>query len=149
MSGLPPDAQVIVWTNFASTYDSISKVLDKLEITHGRIVGGQTNNARVKVMDDFAQGTIRCVLANQKAGGTGINLTQASYSIYYSRSYALGEDLQSQARNYRGGSNIHQKVTRIDLVTPDSIDTTILGALSSKLELAEMVLKVKEGLSAH
>ena len=147
LSGLPPNSQLIVWTNFASTYDSISKVLDKLEITHGRIVGGQTNNARVQVMDDFAQGTIRCVLANQKAGGTGINLTQASYSIYYSRSYALGEDLQSQARNYRGGSNIHEKVTRIDLVTPNSIDTTILGALSSKLNLAELVLRVKEGLN--
>jgi SNF2 family DNA or RNA helicase len=82
----------------------------------------------------------RIMIANQGAGGVGCNLTAASHSIYYSRNFSLEHDLQSEARNYRGGSEIHTKITRIDLVAPDTIDATVLKALADKVNVADAIL---------
>jgi len=49
--------------------------------------------------------------------------------------------LQSEARNHRGGSEVHDKVTRIDLVTPGSVDELILEALEKKQNIAENILE--------
>jgi len=49
-------------------------------------------------------------------------------SIFYSRNFSLEYDIQAEARNYRGGSERHTKVTRYDLVTPGTIDEQVLKA---------------------
>jgi Superfamily II DNA/RNA helicases, SNF2 family len=80
----------------------------------------------------FQAGEVRAIIAHPKAGGVGVNLTAASYSIHYSRSYSLTDDLQSEARNYRGGSERHKRITRIDIIAEDTIDEDISAALKSK-----------------
>ena len=86
------------------------------------------------------------MIANQGAGGIGINMTEASYSIFFSRNFSLEHDLQAEARNYRGGSEMHQKVTRIDLVSPGTIDELISEALANKQNMAEKILDWKDKL---
>ena len=109
---------------------------------------GRQNQAQKQLAIDSFQNDkeTRVIIANQAAGGTGVNLTAASYSVYYTRNFSLEHDIQSQARNYRGGSDIHEKVTRIDLVTPESIDEHILDALAKKEDMAEQILKIGEKL---
>jgi SNF2 family DNA or RNA helicase len=80
------------------------------------------------------------MIANQKAGGVGINLVEASYSIYYSKSFSLEDDLQSEARNYRGGSQMHHRVTRIDLVARGTIDELITSSLANKQDVSQTIL---------
>ena len=75
------------------------------------------------------------------SGGIGINLVAASYAIFYSRSFSLEHDLQAEARNYRGGSERHTKITRIDIVARDTIDEHIQKALSDKQNISETLLK--------
>jgi len=60
--------------------------------------------------------------------------------VYYSRGYNLEHDIQSEARNYRGGSEVHKKVTRIDIVAPGTIDEIVLEALANKISNAEKIL---------
>ena len=92
-------------------------------------------------MDRFRKDdSCRVMIANQGAGGAGINLVEASYSIYYSKGFSLEHDLQSEARNHRGGSEIHDKITRIDLVCPNTIDESINEALSNKQHVADRIL---------
>ena len=65
-------------------------------------------------------------------------MTAANTVIYYSNSYDLEIRLQSEDRAHRiGQKNI---VTYIDLVSPDTIDEKVLGALRQKINLAEQVL---------
>jgi SNF2 family DNA or RNA helicase len=73
--------------------------------------------------------------------GVGINLVAASYCIYYSRNFSLEADIQSEARNYRGGSEIHDKITRIDIIAKDTLDELILQALENKMKISEELLK--------
>lgn len=74
------------------------------------------------------------------SGGIGINMVIASYSIFYSRNFSLEQDLQAEARNHRGGSEIHAKVTRINLIAKGTIDEIVADALKNKVQIGENIL---------
>lgn len=135
---------VIVWACFRKNYEDISKVCEKLKLSYGYLVGGQTPSHRDQTIQDFRDGKINVLIANQGAGGVGVNLIEAPNAIYYSRDFSLEKDIQSEARNYRGGSEIHQKVTRYDLVSRGTIDQDILKALRSKKDVLEYLLQGKK-----
>ena len=78
-----------------------------------------------------------------------MNLTAASYSIHYTRSFSLVDDLQCEARNYRGGSERHESITRIDIVTPDTIDEEIITALREKKTVQDFIMSIKERNGTH
>lgn len=139
---ISPNHKSIVWSCFKSNYKQIMSVCDELGIGYAQIFGGQTDKQREDDIERFRNDpNCRVMIANQKAGGVGLNLIEASYSIYYTRSYSLEDDLQSEARNYRGGSQVHEKVTRIDLVCSGSVDQLIMNALEKKQDLAQNILE--------
>ena len=81
---------------------------------------------------------LRFFVGQPKTGGYGITLTAANTVIYYSNSYDLEIRLQSEDRAHRIGQT--NKVTYIDLVSPNTIDEKILTALRSKIDIAGEVL---------
>jgi SNF2 family DNA or RNA helicase len=106
-----------------------------------------TDKARQEAIDSFQNDpSVRVMIANPAAGGVGVTLTAASYMIYYSRDFSLENDLQSEARCHRGGSEAHEKITRIDIVAPGTIDEVILEALERKENLATKILAIREKL---
>jgi SNF2 family DNA or RNA helicase len=145
LESIGKEHKVIIWSNWRSTYDRIAEVCDSLKLEHVRIVGNQTAIHRQAAIDAFNRDPkVRVCIANQAAGGVGIGLQAASYAVYFSKSYNLEHDLQSEARNYRGGSEIHAKVTRIDLITEDTIEEDIDDALSGKKSLQELLLNFRQ-----
>jgi len=138
---ITPENKVIVWCIFKQNYKDISKLCETLKIPYVMLNGSMSAEEKKIAIDQF-QGdpTIKIMVANQQAGGTGVNLQQASYSIYYSRNFSLAHDLQSEARCYRGGSEIHEKITRINLVAEDTIDQLVSEALERKENLSKKIL---------
>lgn len=140
-----PNEKLIIWSTFKQNHADITGVLKELKIPYSELVGGMTDKSRTEGVDAFQTDPKRRVMvANQQAGGVGVTLTAASTMIYYSRTYSLEADLQSEARAHRGGSEIHEKITRIDLVAPATIDEVVMEALFRKMTLAELILKLKE-----
>lgn len=138
--------KVIVWTHFRPTYGMIEEVCRKLELPYVKLTGEESRKQkdinRQKFIDDDK---IRVAIASQQAAGTGTDgLQVSSYAIYYSKTYNLVHDTQSQDRIYRGGSEQHEKVTRIDIVARNTTDEKINEALRSKLEEGELLLKLRE-----
>ena len=88
--------------------------------------------------------TVTVCIANQQAGGVGVGLQAASYMIYYSKDYRLESDIQSEARAHRGGSEIHECITRIDLLTKGTIEEDIHQALREKGKLGDIIRGVKD-----
>lgn len=132
----------IVWTIFKPTYGDIEKVCSDLDIECTLLTGEQSLKEKEANMQRFREDPgCRVLISNPAAGGTGVNLIEASYSIYYSRGFNLAHYLQSQARNYRGGSEMHKKITQINIVTPNTIDERIMSALKNKQDLGDMILK--------
>ena len=142
---LHTEHKVIVWASFINNYRAIEKVCNELGLRYCKIVGGMSDNERQLGMEQFQRdNSVRVCIANRGAGGEGINLTAADYSIVYSRNFSLKEELQSEARNHRGGSEIHEKIVKIDLVSPGTIDELVLDALRKKEEVSNLILDWKE-----
>lgn len=145
LSDIAPDHKVIVWASFRHSYDDLLRVCADLGLGTACLYGGMTDKARQEGIDSFQTDTkTRVMIANPAAGGVGVTLTAASYMIYYSRNFSLEQDLQSEARCHRGGSEVFERITRIDIVAPGTIDEVILEALARKENMATQVLKLRE-----
>lgn len=142
LEDLAPNHKVLVWAVFKDNYADIRHVCDDLGVgyteLHGEIKDKQSN------VEKFSTDPkCRVLIGHPGSGGIGVNLVAASYSIFYSRSFSLEFDIQAEARNYRGGSEQHKSITRIDLVTPGTIDELVLKALASKQAISNSILKEK------
>lgn len=142
LEDLAPNHKVIVWACFKENYAMIREVCESLELgyieLHGEISQKKRDESIVQFREDEK---IRVVIGNQGAAGIGINLVEASYMVYFSRNFSLEQDIQSEARSYRSGSEIHSKVTRIDIVCENTIDDEVLEALANKQAIGEQVLR--------
>lgn len=138
---ITPDHKVIVWCSFKQNYKMIASVCEKLKLKYVMLTGQQSVSEKQESIEQF-QGCkdVKVMIANRRAGGTGVTLTAASYSIIYSRDVSLGNEIQAEARNYRKGSEVHEKVTKIDLVTPDTVEEKVLQALGSKKKIADYII---------
>jgi SNF2 family DNA or RNA helicase len=147
LTDLTPNHKVIIWSEFKENQKMIAELCDSLEIQYREIHGDVPMNHRYNAMEEFRKDPgVRVMIANQGAAGVGVNLVEASYSIYYSKGFKLEHDLQSEARNFRGGSEMHEKVTRIDIVARGTIDELVLEALHNKQEISERILSWKREL---
>lgn len=139
---ITPAHKVLVWSVWQENYKQIGELLTSMKLKYVEVHGGISNKGKSEAVAQFNTdpGT-RVFLGNPGAGGIGINLVSASYSIFYSRTTSLEQSLQAEARNYRHGSGIHEKITRIDLVAKGTIDEVIMDALTRKEEVSFKILK--------
>lgn len=134
------EEKVIIWAVWKENYRVLAQVLDALKLSYAFLTGEQNAREKEFAVDRFTKGDTQILIANPAAGGTGVNLIEAPVAIWFSRNFSLTDRLQAQARNYRGGSEMHTKVTQYDLVCADTIDTHVLGALNNKQNVAERIL---------
>lgn len=141
-----PKEKIIVWSCFVPTYAAIASLCTELKLAHVFLTGGQKPKERQAAIDAFNQDPkVRVMIGNQ-AAGIGIGLQAASVMVYYAKSYNLEHDLQSEARAWRGGSEIHERILRIDLVTRGTVEERITDALAKKVSLSELILGLKSDI---
>lgn len=140
LEDIAPYHKVIVWAVFKANYDDIKEVCADLGLGFSELTG-QTKDKQYMIDLFENDKNIRVLIGNPSSGGIGVNLTAASYMIYYSRGFSLEHDIQSEARNYRGGSERHESITRIDLVCKGTIDELVMQALSEKQQLSDKILR--------
>lgn len=134
--------KAIIWASY--THD-IQQIADALRDRFGpeavaTYYGATPQDERQEIVERFQQkdGPLRFFVGQPRTGGYGITLTAANTVVYYSNSYDLEIRLQSEDRAHRIGQD--NKVTYIDLVSPNTIDEKILKALRGKIDLAGKVL---------
>lgn len=138
---LTPNYKVIIWCSFKNNYKVLGELCDKMGIKHVFLTGEQSAKEKEEAARLFQEdGFVRVIIANRRAGGIGINLTAAAYSIIFSRNFSLGEEKQSEARNHRGGSEIHSRIVKIDLVAKGTIDEPVLKALENKQQISDLIM---------
>lgn len=131
----------IIWCNYRHNYLMLARVCEKLKIPHVFITGDQsTNEKRESELAFQKDPKTMVIISNPSAGGSGVNLTAASHSIIYSRGFSLAHALQSEARNHRSGSEIHEKIIKIDLAIKDSLDGQVMEALNNKHQISKDIL---------
>jgi SNF2 family DNA or RNA helicase len=73
-----------------------------------------------------------------KAGGVGVDLTRARYSIFYSTGFSLGDYDQAKARTHRPGQT--RPVMHIHLVARGTVDVRVRRALEKRAQIVESIL---------
>ena len=153
LSDLAPHHKVIVWAVWKENYAQIKALCRELGFRFVEVTGDTPAGKRFENVDRFNNDPdVRVFIGHPGSGGIGINLVASDIAIFYSRTFSLEHSLQAEARNYRGGSEIHQSVTRYDLVCSETIDEAVQKRLEQKLEIGHSVLKelaaeMKSGLS--
>jgi SNF2 family DNA or RNA helicase len=140
----------IIWTVFRPTYQKISEELTKRGITHTFLTGEQTTDAQKQANKQrFTHGDAQILIANPAAAGEGIDGLQiAQYAHFYMRGWSLLHYLQALARNYRGGSEQHDKVIHYHYYVKGTLDEVLAHALIYKENVQEKVLEwAKTGIS--
>ena len=138
------DDKVIIWCSYRQNYGDISRFLIDRKIKFVMITGEQDSKEKTEAADSFqTDPTVKVMLANRKAAGIGINLTAAPYSVVFSRNFSLEEEIQAQGRNYRNGSQIHEKITEINLVMEETIEERVIEALQNKQNISDIILDFK------
>lgn len=131
------DKPVVIWTRFKYDVFTISKELEKRNITYITYIGGMNEKQREESEAKFLRGDVRVFLSIPSAGGFGMNLQRASYAIYYCNDYSLQNRLQSEDRVHRMGQK--SNVNIIDLCCKGTIDYEVLDVLTKKKEIADIV----------
>lgn len=139
--------KLILWTCWRDTYVPLYQAATYFELNPVMLTGDQDAKEKTQAVNRFSDDpTCRVIIANQAAAGLGVNLQAASYAIYFAKSFNLEHDLQSEARCHRAGSERHQKITRIDLITSGTIEEDITHALRHKLSAAELLYSLNKRL---
>ena len=131
---------VVVWACFKHNYQMISKVCRSLGKRYAFLTGEQNQKEKDETMNLWDQGELDVLIANQGAGGIGINLSRASNAIYFSYNFNFEHDEQSEARIYSTESNKFNKITRYNLVSEGTIDEVVLKSLRMKSLTLDTVL---------
>jgi SNF2 family DNA or RNA helicase len=135
--------KILVFSQFVSMLDLIRVELDKLQISHEYLTG-QTKDREEKVHSFQNDSEIRVFLISLKAGGTGLNLTEADYVYLIDPWWNPAVENQAIDRCYRIGQK--KNVVAVRLISPDTIEEKIMKMQENKRELAENIVKTDSNI---
>lgn len=138
-----PFHKVLVFSQFVSMLDLVKAELTQRNISFSYLTG-QTKN-RSAVVDHFQHHPeIRVFLISLKAGGVGLNLTQADYVYLIDPWWNPAVENQAIDRAYRIGQ--HKNVMAVRLICPDTIEEKIMMMQESKRDVASGLIKTEESI---
>jgi SNF2 family DNA or RNA helicase len=133
-----PQHKILVFSQFVSMLDLIKKELQTRNISFEYLTG-QTTNRAAKVNEFQKNDSVRVFLISLKAGGTGLNLTEADYVYLVDPWWNPAVENQAIDRCYRIGQK--KNVIAVRLICPDTIEEKILKLQESKTILANDLIK--------
>lgn len=118
-----------------------AKRFEKRGVPHGLIVGGVGEYDRQRVIERFQDNELNVILFTIKAGGTGVDGLQRADTLFFlQRSWSMIENIQTEGRVNRFGSERHNAITVVDFVTENSIEDTMqYPRLAAKFERLEEI----------
>ena len=135
------EGKVIIWAHYQHDVMNIYKLLED-KYGPGSVVhyyGKTLPEQREYAIKNFKENDkVRFFVGTPQTGGYGITLVQANTVIYYSNGYDLEKRMQSEDRAHRIGQK--KKVTYVDLIAEDTVDTKIVKSLRKKINIASEVM---------
>ena len=124
---------VVVFCRFHADLDAVHEAAKSAGFGSLELSGRRDELAR------WQDGKAQVLAVQISAGGVGVDLTRARYSILYSLSFSLGEYDQCLARTHRPGQL--RPVLHIHLVAKHTVDERIQHALDRRAEVVGSILQ--------
>ena len=133
--------KMIIFSQFVSMLDLIKVELENRQIPFEYLTG-KTKNRQSKVEEFQTNSEVRVFLISLKAGGTGLNLTEADYVYLVDPWWNPAVENQAIDRCYRIGQK--KNVVAVRLICPDTIEEKIMKLQESKKDLVNDLIKTDE-----
>ncbi|ASU35149.1 DEAD/DEAH box helicase [Mucilaginibacter xinganensis] len=138
IEGKMPQHKILVFSQFVSMLNLIKKELLGRGITFTCLTG-QTRNRRA-VIEEFQNNPgIKVFLISLKAGGTGLNLTEADYVYLVDPWWNPAVENQAIDRCHRIGQD--KNIVAVRLICPSTVEEKIQLMQESKRDLANSLVK--------
>lgn len=136
--------KLIVFTTHNDTVQEVRANLDKRKIQSVQITGSDTQKARDEAQDRLNNyPEVKVLVANLRAGGTGLNLTAAAATCFVEVGWTPGEQDQAEDRVHRIGQAASEIVAYY-LVATDTIEETLVAAIDEKRQIIDSIMDGKE-----
>ena len=129
--------KILVFSQFVSMLDLIRKELYSRGIKHSNLTG-QTRNRQAVVEEFQNDADIRVFLVSLKAGGTGLNLTEADYVYLVDPWWNPAVENQAIDRCHRIGQD--KNIVAVRLICPDTVEEKIMVLQETKNSLAKNLI---------
>ncbi len=133
--------RILLFSQFTSMLALIETELERRVIPYAKLTG-QTRK-RDETIDSFRSGAVDLFLISLKAGGVGLNLTEADTVILYDPWWNPAVETQAADRAHRIGQD--KPVFVYKLVTEQTVEERILTMQERKRALAAGVYREAEG----
>lgn len=135
---LPRRHRALIFSQFTQHLQLVRQALEMQGISTLYLDGATKGSARSGLVAQFQAGVGQVFLISLKAGGTGLNLTEADYVIHLDPWWNPAAEDQASDRAHRLGQT--RPVTVVKLVTQGTIEEKVLALHAHKRRLADAVL---------
>ncbi|AZA89185.1 ATP-dependent helicase HepA [Chryseobacterium nakagawai] len=136
--GKSKDHKILVFSQFVGMLDLLKPELERHGIPFEYLTG-QTKDRGQKVANFQENEEIRVFLISLKAGGVGLNLTQADYIYLIDPWWNPATENQAIDRSYRIGQT--KNVIAVRMICSNTVEEKILALQKKKKLLAQNLLK--------
>ena len=130
-------AQVLVFSQWTSLLDRVETTLQAHRCI--RLDGSTAQKKRGQLVENFQKGAADVFLISRKAGGTGLNLTAATYVIHLDPWWNPAAEDQATDRAHRIGQS--RTVTVYRLIAEGTVEEGVLEMQAAKRELVDSILE--------
>jgi superfamily II DNA or RNA helicase len=133
--------KVLVFSQFTQFLALVNRALAGAGLRVGMLTGETPTERRRAIVDAFQRGEFDVFCISLLAGGTGLNLTNASYVVHLDPWWNPAVEEQATSRSHRMGQA--HPVTVYRLVSRGTIEEAVLSMHAAKRALAASVLEGK------
>src|SRR5699024_3639340 len=137
--------RALVFSQFTSFLDLVEHRLDRAGVRHTRLDGSMSMGQRDRAVERFRAGDADAFLISLKAGGFGLNLTEADYVFVMDPWWNPAAEEQAVDRTHRIGQDRPVNVYR--LIAADTIEEKVATLQQRKRELFTRVIDAEAGLA--
>jgi ERCC4-related helicase len=129
-----PDRKAVLFSEWTTMLDLVEKLLGPMKLNYVRLDGSVPQKKRQQLVHEFQSKPDCRLFLSTNAGSTGLNLQAANTVINCDLPWNPAVLEQRIARAHRMGQK--QPVQAYLLVTEQTLEESLLGTLSSKMDLA-------------
>jgi SNF2 family DNA or RNA helicase len=132
LEDLPGAEPVVIFARFRDDLDRIHETCESMGRASLELSG------RVDQLREWKRGGAPILAVQIQAGGVGVDLSRACYTLYYSPTFDMGAYEQSLARTHRPGQT--RPAFYYHLIAEGTIDVKIRSALRQKKKVVDYIL---------
>lgn len=135
--------KVLIFSSFVKHLELFQNWSKENKVSHYSLQGSTPTSERKQIIENFQNHTGSCLFfISLKAGGVGLNLTQASYVLILDPWWNPFAESQAIARAHRMGQK--QPVNVLRFITKNTIEEKIVLLQQQKKLLSEQIIEIEK-----